>query len=406
MSDTLFSVTQLNSYIKLILSDTPTLNNIYLKGEISNIKIHTSGHIYMTLKDEKSSINCVMFKSDAIRMKFKPDNGMSVILFGRVSVFDRTGSVQFYANSLKPEGAGDLMAAFEQLKNKLALEGLFDMEKKKPLPRFPEKIGVVTSPTGAAVHDIIRVINARYSGCDIYIYPSLVQGDSAPKQLIRGIEFFNNVLPCDTIIIGRGGGSAEDLWAFNDEGLARSIFKSKIPVISAVGHETDFTICDFVADVRAATPSNAAELATVDALELKSRIKRLEFACRAACRNRLRLDNTRFKALSESRILKIPRYMVDERRLIIDNLLGRVTDQVQDIINNNKQKFVKLALMADGLNPIKALGRGFGFITSQEKAVISSVKQVKTKDRLSITMRDGEILCIVDDITVSDKEQI
>jgi len=268
------TVTQLNEYIKMMFDSQPTLNRLLVRGEISNFVNHRSGHFYFTLKDENSLIRAVMFKSAAMKLNFQPENGMRVIARGKVSVFPRDGQYQLYADDMELDGIGGLYVAFEQLKNKLAAEGLFDESRKRPLPRFPSKIGIITSPTGAAIRDMINVTGRRYPMAEITIYPALVQGSDAPRSLAAGIRYFNNAdKRPDVIIIGRGGGSIEDLWAFNNEQLARFIANSEIPVISAVGHETDFTICDFVADRRAPTPSAAAELAVPDSYELHTRIK-------------------------------------------------------------------------------------------------------------------------------------
>lgn len=392
-----FSVSELNGYIKNVFENNKTLSAVTVKGEISNFTNHRSGHLYFSLKDSDGQIRAVMFKSSAARLKFMPESGMKVIAHGSVSVYTRDGSYQLYVSSLQPDGIGALYLAYEQLKAKLSEEGLFDDEYKKPIPILPSRIGVITSPTGAAVRDIINVTGRRYPLADLYIYPSLVQGDGAEENLIEALDYFNKARLVDVIIIGRGGGSIEDLWAFNGERLARKIFESDIPVISAVGHETDFTICDFVADLRSPTPSAAAELAVPDVRELLLRadslLERAESALmRSAERARERLLRCSERLSCESALS-----MLRERRetlLISYENLKRTMKAGLDAKNGG---FVIAAEKLGALNPLAVLKRGYAIAEVGGKLITSS-DDVLIGDEICVRFSDGEISARVGDI--------
>ena len=390
------TVSQLNNYMKRYIDNNVHLTNLYVKGEISNYKKHYSGHIYMTLKDENSAIKAVMFKWSAANVKFNIENGMCVIACGKVAVFERDGQYQLYIDSMTPDGVGELYVAYEQLKEKLEKEGLFRQDIKKEIPKYPKTIGVVTSPTGAAVRDIINVITRRYNLTDIYIYPAQVQGIGAGQTVADGIKFFNKKRPVDVMIIGRGGGSIEDLWAFNEEVVARAIFESDIPIISAVGHETDFTISDFVADLRVPTPSAAAEMSVPNQIELRSNLKmtsgKLLVLLDRLCKiKRRELESLTSKPSFSNFVSKI-----DEKRLIIDKLLKQNSDHFTNIVNNKKHKFATVASKLEALNPMSVLTRGFSFATSNGKPV-KNAEEINIGDNIDLTFNDGKIICNVVD---------
>ena len=388
----ILTVSQLNYYVKSVLDSDPRLNYVFLTGEISNLTDHyKSGHIYLSLKDSKSIIRSVMFAGNARNLRFKPAEGMKVICRGRVTLYEATGQYQYYIEDMQPDGVGALYQAYEQLKNKLSAEGLFDDRYKKPIPRFPSTIGVVTSPTGAAVQDIKNILTRRYPSVNIVMCPVLVQGENAVPQLINAVERLNEYNLCDTIIIGRGGGSIEDLWAFNDENLARAIFKSKIPVISAVGHETDFTICDFVSDLRAPTPSAAAELAVPDKQELfqyydsqKQYLSSLIDSRISEYRNILSQSATELISLSPKESLK----NIENQLTINTHRLSTLSNQ---IFENKKQEVSLLASRIESLNPVSIMKRGYSVVTKDDKTV-TSVKEVKEGDTLAIDVTDGRII--------------
>lgn len=386
------TVSQLNYYVKSVLDSDPRLNYVFLTGEISNLTDHyRSGHIYLSLKDNKSLVRCVMFAGNARNLKFKPAEGMKVICHGRVTLYEATGQYQYYIEDMQPDGVGALYQAYEQLKAKLSAEGLFDEKYKKPIPRFPSTIGVITSPTGAAVQDIRNILTRRYPSVNITLCPVLVQGENAVPQLINAVERLNEYNLCDTIIIGRGGGSIEDLWAFNDENLARTIFKSKIPVISAVGHETDFTICDFVSDLRAPTPSAAAELAVPDKQELlqyydsqKQYLSTLIDSRISDFKNSLSQSASALSTLSpQNKLSNI------ESELAINT--HRLTSLSNQIFENKKQEISLLASRLESLNPVSIMKRGYSVVTKDDKTV-TSVKDVKDGDTLAIDVTDGRII--------------
>ncbi|MTI48193.1 exodeoxyribonuclease VII large subunit [Sporosalibacterium faouarense] len=384
-------VCEVNQYIKRILVSDPILYNINVEGEISNFKHHYNGHMYFTLKDESSKIRCVMFNGDNRNIDFSPKEGMKVIITGYISVYERDGSYQLYAKKIKQKGVGDLYAAFEKLKKRLEAEGMFDNVFKKKLPYLPKKIGVVTSSTGAAIKDIITVIQRRFSSVNIVIYPVHVQGEKAPMEIVEALRYFNTRDDIDLIITGRGGGSIEELWAFNDEEVARTIFKLKIPIISAVGHETDFTIADFVADLRAPTPSAAGELATPILHELKSRLEdnliRLEFVMKNSLKdkeNSLKMLRNNLKTYSPENKLKASKERLD----VLYKDIRRVMKSVQDNSNN---KLENLIGRLDALSPLSTLNRGYSIPLDQESKVIKSVKRVKKDDIVDILLKDGKI---------------
>ncbi|MBR5536224.1 MAG: exodeoxyribonuclease VII large subunit [Clostridia bacterium] len=384
------TVTQINNYIKAILERTEVLQNVWIKGEISNLKYHSSGHVYLTLKDEGATLRAVMFKGAVMKLPFKMENGMKVSANGRIGVFERDGAYQLYIEDMEQEGQGDLYKKLEELKKKLSGEGIFDERYKKPIPKFPERVGVVTSPTGAAVRDILNILTRRYPLAEVYLYPALVQGQGAAGSIVKGIEFFNDKCPVDVIIAGRGGGSIEDLWAFNEEITVRAIFNSQIPVISAVGHETDFTLSDAVADLRAPTPSAAAEIAVPDVKELTAglektriRLKNLLLKKAEASEERLRLISER--ASKESFIRRIENLMQTTDRSF-DMLLRAMEGKIEKKMNLLSEKAVKL----DALSPLKVFERGYS-VSYKDDKVLKSVKQVKDKDEVKIVLSDGRV---------------
>ena len=385
-----FTVSELNLYIKNLFETNRTLSSVTVKGEISNFTAHRSGHLYFSLKDAEGQIKSVMFRSSAARLKFMPESGMKVIAHGSVTVFPRDGSYQLYVSSLQPDGVGALYLAYEQMKERLYTEGLFDPAHKRAIPCFPKRIGVITSPTGAAVRDIINVTGRRFPLADVFVYPALVQGDGAEESLIRAIDYFDKSKLVDVIIIGRGGGSIEDLWAFNGERLARRIYSAEIPMISAVGHETDFTICDFVADMRAPTPSAAAELATPDVRELSLRADSLyERAVRSAFA-RLSYESERLKQLRGSSVLSSARGFTDSRRNAVEGLSSKAKLLVSGIVQRDRARLSVCAEKAVALNPLGVLARGYS-VTEKDGKIIGSSDSVRVGDDLKIRLCEGEI---------------
>ncbi|MBQ4112548.1 MAG: exodeoxyribonuclease VII large subunit [Clostridia bacterium] len=397
-----FRVGQLNEYIKMLLEGNPNLNDIWVQGEISGAKLYSSGHLYFSLKDTDSVISAVMFKGSMMRMEFDPENGMKVLAHGRVSAYPPRGQYQFIADRMIPDGAGALAVAFEQLKARLSAEGLFDPARKRPLPAHPRRIGVVTSPSGAAVHDIIRVAKKRCPSTEILIFPSLVQGAEAPTYLRGGIQYFNAVKDdpeqgVDLIIIGRGGGSAEDLWGFNDERLARAIAMSEIPVVSAVGHEVDFTICDFVADLRAATPSAAAELSLPDKGDLNRQVSALAARLSAAQATRLKRYRTRLDQLTASRVLTSPEGVWRLRRETVAGLEKRLSLAVSRHLVSKRQTMERVVASLGALNPLSVLGRGYALVQSEEGRVIPSAAELKAGERVNLRFSDGTARATIED---------
>lgn len=388
----IITVSQLNEYIKAVIEGQPVLRSLFVKGEISNFTNHyKTGHFYFTLKDENSLIRCIMFKGFAEKLKFVPENGMKIILHGKVSAYPKDGQYQLYADNMEPDGIGALYIAYEQLKAKLEKEGLFNPIHKKPLPKIPKRVGIITSPTGAAIRDIINILGRRFPYAEGVLYPALVQGDGAPAQLIAGMKYFNSANNVDVIIIGRGGGSIEDLWAFNDEGLAREVFASKIPVISAVGHETDFTICDFVADRRAPTPSAAAELAVPETMELKQKILNIIGRMDMLIMHNIENNRQRLNELSGKRVLNTPDYIVDDRRFQLMNLDARMENGMKYSLSLKKELFARYTSKLEALNPMSVISRGYSAVFTDEGRLIKSVDQVEVGDRLNFKTVDGTV---------------
>ncbi len=392
--DKAITVTQLNNYIKGILENIPPLRDIYVKGEISNYSPNRTGHVFFTLKDEGSLIPAVMFKYDLSQITFKPENGMKVICRGRISAYPAQGKYQLYVSEMTPDGVGALYIAFEQLKAKLAEEGLFDARHKKPIPKIPHRIGIITAPTGAAVRDMITVTGRRFPAAEIRLYPSLVQGENAPADLIKAIDYFDKEGKCDVIIIGRGGGSIEDLWAFNNEALARRIFACRIPVISAVGHETDFTIADFVADKRAPTPSAAAEIAVPDANDTKRQLLNVSKRMESILNMHIKDRQVRGKELAASRAMTIPRSAIDERRLALSALDNRMCRTADGILHRAGAKKDTLHAKLESLNPLAILARGYGAAFDKDGKIIKSIDQINSGDIFTLRLSDGEMEAI------------
>lgn len=404
-----FSVSQVNEYIKMLLEGNPNLNDLWVQGEISGAKLYASGHLYFSLKDSDSVLSAVMFRGSMAKMEFEPENGMKVLAHGRVSAYPPRGQYQFIADRMIPDGAGALAVAFEQLKAKLGAEGLFDPARKKPLPGHPRRVGVVTSPSGAAVHDIIRVAKKRCPSAEILIFPSLVQGAEAPAYLRGGIQYFNAVKDdpeqgVDLIIIGRGGGSAEDLWGFNDERLARTIAASEIPVVSAVGHEVDFTICDFVADLRAATPSAAAELSLPDKEDLSRQITALATRLDSAQASRLHRLRTRLTQLSTAKVLTSPEGVYRLRREGLEGLSKRLNLSVTRHLTHKRQSLERAVAGLGALNPLGVLGRGYALVQSPEGAVIPAAGQLSKGDPVILRFADGTARAVVEETAVHNHE--
>ncbi len=391
---TVYSVAQLNNYVKSVLDNDENLNHLFVTGEISNYKPHYSGHMYMTIKDETASIKAVMFAGNASRMKFKPENGMKVIIFGTVSLFQRDGSYQLYINDMQPDGIGALNIAFEQLKKKLEAEGLFSKDHKKPIPKFPQKVGVVTSATGAAVQDIFNVLKRRYPVAEVVLRPCQVQGEGAANDIANAIKEFNKIKGADVLIVGRGGGSIEDLWAFNEEAVARAVFDSEIPVISAVGHETDVTICDFVADLRAPTPSAAAECAVPDCFELKANLLSYKQRLNTLSKNILESERKRVLAIEKSGALKNPLLKINDSKKDILYLNEKLVNLTSSVIEANRSKVNALCGKLDALSPLGVIARGYSVTKSKEK-IIKSIKDVKIDDEITVNLSDGMITAMV-----------
>lgn len=390
MKDT-FTITEINEYIRNILESDGLLGNIWLKGEISNFKAHSSGHLYFTLKDENSVLRAVMFRGAASGLPFKPEDGMKVLARCSVRVYLAGGSYQAYVTEMKVDGVGDLYVAFEQLKAKLAQEGLFDASRKKPLPRFPQRIGIVTSPTGAAIRDMLNIMNRRSKYPEIFVYPVLVQGSDAPPQIIEGIRYFNDTDSADVIITGRGGGSIEDLWAFNDEGVAREIARSHIPVISAVGHEIDFTIADFVADLRAATPSEAAERAVPDDIETKTRLQTAMDKLASGLKNNVTEKRGLVQSLNMDRVFAGLEKGVEDRRLKADQMADDLLRAAELVLERKGQQLKMAAAGLEALSPLAVLSRGYSIAFGKEGKPIASAKDVKIGDNITVKLGDGEI---------------
>jgi len=383
------TVTQLNKYIKDRFEEDENLNAILVKGEISNFKNHYTGHLYFTLKDENSLIKCIMFKSYAERLAFKPKDGMKVMVFGAVSVFERDGVYQIYAKSLLEDGMGDLHEQFEQLKAKLEKEGLFDEAHKKPIPLYPKVVGVLTSQTGAVIRDIINVSTRRNPNVYIRLLPVPVQGPGAAEQIAEKIRLMNELKLADVLIIGRGGGSLEDLWPFNEEIVARAIYESELPVISAVGHETDFTIADFVADLRAPTPSAAAELAVPDVYELKQKISNYQNRCRISLKKQIELMRLRYEKCMKSRVFTDPVRKIRDMDVVLDSYIQRMENKIKNIQKEKQARYIEMVAKLDTLSPLKTLTRGY-VLTEKDGNLVKSSKGLKQGDEVKLRFFDGE----------------
>lgn len=395
MEQQVLSITQLNEYIRGRMDADPLLNTVAVRGEISNYKQYPSGHHYFTLKDEASALRCVMFKGNAMRLRFRPENGMKVIAVGKVSVYPRDGAYQLYCVSLTVDGVGDLYVAFEQLKKKLAAQGLFDLAHKKPLPRYPGRIGIITSSAGAAVHDMLRILNKRYPLSKVYLLPVRVQGAQAPGEIVSAIRYANYYRLADLLIVGRGGGSIEDLWAFNDEQVALAIYQSRIPVISAVGHEPDVTISDYVADLRAATPSNAAELAVPDQDALRQSLDAQVSAMAAALTRQIKASRQHLNALAASPALQSPTGYLEQKVQQLLLLKNRLISAQNQSIAARKQKYIAAAAKLDAMSPLKVLTRGYSMTRKEDGTVVRSVSQTEIGERVRISLEDGTLCATV-----------
>ena len=388
---TIYSITQINAYIQGRMNEDPMLAQVAVRGEISNYKLYPSGHHYFTLKDEQSALKCVMFKGNAMSLRFRPASGMKVIALGRISVYPRDGQYQLYVSSMAMDGIGDLYAAFEALKKKLSQQGLFDPEKKKPIPKYPQTIGIVTSSAGAAVHDILRILRRRYPLCSVRLLPVRVQGAEAPEEIVSAIRYANAHDLADLLIVGRGGGSIEDLWAFNDERVAYAIYESHIPIISAVGHEPDVTIADYVADLRAATPSNGAELAVPDREALAQNLDAFSAAMTGALNRQLRLASQRLEGLAASPALRSPTGYLDRREKDLGLLKEKLLAAQNRELSKAQQKYVANVAKLDAMSPLKVLSRGYAMAQKETGELIRSVKQTTTGESIVVSLADGKL---------------
>lgn len=393
----IFSVSQINEYIKSLMDRDGLLGGVFIRGELSNYKVYPSGHHYFSLKDEGGAIRCVFFRREAARLRFRPENGMKVVAFGRITVFPRDGQYQLYCSELSPDGVGDLHVAFEQLKERLFREGLFDAAHKKPLPRYPETIALVTSPAGAAIRDMLRILEARWPVARILVLPVRVQGAEAAGEIASAIRYADAHQLADLLITGRGGGSMEDLWCFNEEVVARAIYDCRIPVISAVGHEPDVTIADFVADLRAATPSNAAELAVPDQNEIYANLGYCEDKLLTAVQSRLGYERLRLDHLGARRALRDPMAPIQDRRAAIEDRGRRMTHAMSAVLAGERTRFAALAAALDALSPMKVLGRGYAMVQDPSGSMVTSIRGVNAGDRVAVRLSDGVLACQVED---------
>ena len=389
------SVTQLTQYIKLLLDKDEILSQVCVRGELSNYKAHSSGHQYFTLKDEGAVISCVMFRSDTMKMRFRPESGMKVILYGRVSLFPKSGQYQIYVTAMQPDGVGALAVAYEQLKRRLHEEGLFDPAHKQPLPHYPHRVALITSPTGAAVRDMTRILGRRWPMAEVLVCPVRVQGEGAAEEIAQMLDYVDKHQLADVIITGRGGGSLEDLWAFNEEIVARAIYRCTIPVISAVGHEPDVTISDYVADVRAATPSNAAEIAVQDEVAIRSSLRQLQLRLEQAEGRKLTQLRQRLDALAQKPVMKRPEAYLQQQELQLEMLRQRLEHAGTGMVQKNTLRFQRAAAKLDALSPLKVLSRGYAMVT-REDAVVRSVTQLQPGDPVAVALSDGTVQCTVD----------
>ena len=400
MAQQIITVTQINEYIRSMMDGDRLLSSVAIKGEISNYKLYPSGHHYFTLKDEGGALRCVMFKGNALRMKFRPENGMKIIAMGKISVFPRDGAYQLYCTGLVLDGVGDLYAAFEQLKAKLQAQGLFDPAHKQQLPKFPGIIGIITSSAGAAVHDMLRILRKRYPLTKVLLLPVRVQGVEAPGEIAAAIHYANHYRLADLLIVGRGGGSIEDLWAFNDELVARAIYDSQIPVISAVGHEPDVTISDFVADLRAATPSNAAELAVPDQDALRQTLDQLSVAMATAMNRQIKMRRQHLDVLAGSAALQSPEGYLQQRRKAVEMLQNRLISAQNMQLSKKQQRFIAMTAKLDAMSPLKVLTRGYAMAQKDGGEIVRSVSQINPGDAVRVSLADGAFTA-----TVTDKKE-
>ena len=397
MQQKVLSITQINEYIRNKLDVDPLLGNVAVCGEISNYKVYPSGHHYFTLKDEGGALKCVMFKGSALRLRFRPENGMKVIAMGKISVYPRDGAYQLYVAAMAMDGIGDLHAAFEQLKAMLAAQGLFDPAHKKPIPKYPGRIGIVTSSAGAAVHDMLRILKKRYPLAHVYLLPVRVQGVEAPAEIVGAIRYANYYKLADLLIVGRGGGSIEDLWAFNDEHVAHAIYESEIPVISAVGHEPDVTISDYVADLRAATPSNAAELAVPDQDALRQTLDSMASSMATILNRQVNGAAQHLRALAASPALRSPTSYLDQKAKNVELLKNRLLSAQVQSVERKQRRYVELTAKLDAMSPLKVLTRGYAMAQTETGDVIRSIEQVSNGDRICVNVSDGTISAVVED---------
>lgn len=405
MENHVYAVSELNQLVKAILDSAPGLENVCVRGEISNYKFYpSSGHHYFSLKDEGGTIRCLFFKAQAVRLRFQPRNGMKVIAVGRVSAFPRDGTYQLYCSALQPDGVGDLHVAFEQLKEKLWREGLFAPEHKKPLPPYPETVGIVTSPVGAAVHDMIRILRRRYPLAKVLLLPVRVQGPEAPPAIARAIRYACAHRAADVLIVGRGGGSMEDLWAFNDEQVARAIYDASIPVISAVGHEPDVTIADFVADARAATPTHGAEMAVPDRAELVDRLQSMELHMRRAQGSRLELLRKRLENLAAKRVMTDPMAFVADKRMLLGHVQKELYHAAEARLAEPGRRLSAMAASLDAMSPLRVLGRGYAMVADEQGRVLRRAGDAAVGDQVSNRLADGTLYCRVERIVLEEEK--
>ncbi len=399
MAQQVLSITKVNEYIRTKLDADPLLTQVAVRGEISNYKLYPSGHHYFTLKDEGAALKCVMFKGNALRLRFRPENGMKIIAMGRISVFPRDGAYQLYCTAMAVDGIGDLHAAFEQLKQKLAAQGLFDPAHKKPLPKYPGTIGIITSSAGAAVHDMLRILNKRYPLSRVRLLPVRVQGAEAPAEIAAAIGYANHYQLADLLIVGRGGGSMEDLWAFNDERVAHAIYNSRIPVISAVGHEPDVTISDYVADLRAATPSNAAELAVPDQESLRQNLDAMESAMAVSLTRQIKAARQHLNVLSQSPALKSPTGYLEQREQSLALLKNRMVSAQTRCLDRHQARYIAAVSKLDAMSPMKVLTRGYSMAQKPDGEVLRSTAQVAPGERITVSLSDGCLEATVEKVT-------
>jgi len=405
MEQHIFTVSEVNGLTKHLLENEPMLQRIFVQGELSNYKMHPTGHHFFTMKDAGGALRCVMYRREASRLRFRPENGMKVIAQGRIGVYLRDGAYQLYCDTLTPEGAGDLAIAFEQLKARLYAEGLFDEAHKKPLPPFPEKIAVITAASGAAVHDMISILRRRYPIAKVIILSVRVQGAEAPPEIVGAIRYADKWKIGDVIIVGRGGGSVEDLWAFNDERVARAIYHCQTPIISAVGHEPDVTISDFVADRRALTPSNAAEIVVKDQVELLRSLKNSAARIAQSETDRLEFLRHRLNTLAEKRVMRDHLAYIEDKRMMVSHLQQRIGDLGANTVSRRREKFAALSASLDAMSPLKVLGRGYAMAQSMDGGILKSWQDVSPGDRAAVTLGEGGFTCTVDEVIKKNKRK-